>query len=101
MNETTSAIIPTRREFVTALAALTASSVGPIAAQEVKVPDAKAYADALEVVVRYRFGRHLTDEQLKRVHASVLRGRTNADVMKKVELGNGEDPIAAFRADLP
>jgi hypothetical protein len=93
--------IPTRREFVAALSVIAASTAGPALAQETKVPDAKAYADALDFVIRYRFGKHLNEEQLKRVHASVLRGRASADAMKKIELANGEDPIAAFRADMP
>jgi hypothetical protein len=97
----TDSSIPTRREFVTALGVLAASTAGPALAQEAKAPDAKAYADALDIVIRYRFGKHLNDEQLKRVYASALRGRASADAMKKIELTNGEDPIAAFRADLP
>lgn len=92
---------PSRREFVTALGVLAASTAGPALAQEAKTPDAKAYTDALDIVIRYRFGKHLNEEQLKRVYASALRGRASADAMKKVELTNGEDPIAAFRADLP
>jgi hypothetical protein len=100
MIETASAA-PTRREFVTALAVLAAATGGPAVAQEAKLPDAKSYGDALDIVIRYRFGKHLSEEQLKRVHASALRGRASADAMKNIELANGEDPIAAFRADLP
>ncbi len=100
MNDTAPSI-PTRRDFVAALAVLAASTSDPALAQVAKAPDAKAYADALDVVIRYRFGMHLSEEQLKRVHASAMRGRANADAMKKVQLANGEDPVEAFRADVP
>ena len=69
--------VPSRREFVTALGVLAASTAGPALAQEAKTPDAKAFADALDVIVRYRFGKHLNEEQLKRVYASALRGRAS------------------------
>src|SRR5262245_25728699 len=100
MNHTTSTI-PSRRDFVAALAVLAASTSGTALAQDAKLPDAKAYSEALDTVVRYRFGRHLNEEQLKRVIASVQRSRASSDAMKKFDLANSEDPIVAFRADLP
>jgi hypothetical protein len=84
------------------MAVLAAASVAPAtAADEPALPNAKEYAEALNVVIRYRFGKNLTEEQLKKVQASVLRGRASADLLKRVELANGDDPIVAFRADLP
>jgi hypothetical protein len=100
MNETTT-VVPSRRDFAKALAVLAAAMAVPAAAQDAAAPDAKAYAEALNVVIRYRFGKHLSDERLKKVQASVLRGRFNSDALKNVKLANGDDPIAAFRADLP
>jgi hypothetical protein len=100
MNEITSDI-PSRRDFSKALAVLAAATALPAAAQEVAQPDAKAYAEALNVVIRYRFGKQLSDERLKKVQSSVLRGRRNSDSLNSVKLANGDDPIAAFRADLP
>lgn len=93
--------LPTRREFAQALAVLAAAGVAPAAAQEAAGPSPKEYAEAVNIVIRYRFGKHLTDEQLRRVQAAALRGRASADLLKNVELANGDDPIAAFRADLP
>ena len=92
--------IPSRREFIAAVGVLAASDA--VSGQEnAKLPDTKAYNDAIEVVVRYRFGKHLTDDQLKRVIASAQRGRLNGEALRATALSNGEDPITAFRADLP
>jgi hypothetical protein len=98
-----SEVVPSRREFAKALAVLAAAGAAPaaLAADEPALPNAKEYAEAINVVVRYRFGKHLSEEQLKRVQASLLRGRFSADALKRVEVANGDDPAAAFRADLP
>jgi hypothetical protein len=95
--------VPSRREFARALAVLAAAGAAPaaLAADEPALPNATEYAEALNVVVRYRFGKHLSEEQLKRVQASLLRGRFSSDALKRVELSNGDDPAVAFRADLP
>ncbi len=94
---------PTRREFAQALAVLAAAGApaAALAADEKELPNAKEYAEALNIVIRYRFGKHLSEEQIKRVQASVLRGRFSADALKRIEIANGDDPVAAFRADLP
>src|SRR5262249_31216615 len=92
---------PSRRQFAQALAVLAAGAGAPALADEVAAPSAKEYVEALNVVIRYRFGMHLSEEQLKRVHASALRGRASGEVLKRVELANGDDPVVAFRADLP
>ena len=51
--------------------------------------------------MRFRFGTQLSAEQLKIVHLTSLHYRRSADFIKRVEIANGDDPIVAFRADLP
>jgi len=94
--------IPSRRQFAQALAVLAGATALPIAAQaQTPIPDAKAYAAALETVIRHRFGRQLTDDQVKRLQATLINRRNAGELLKQVELANGDDPIVAFRADLP
>jgi hypothetical protein len=94
------AVVPSRRDFAKALAVL-AAAAAPVAAQDAKQPDAKSYADAVETVVRFRFGKQLTDAQIKKVSRSYLNRRSSAESLKSVEIANGDDPIVAFRADIP
>ena len=94
--------VPSRRQFAYAVLAACGGAVPAIAAdEEPKLPDAKAYAEAMETIVRYRFGKLLSDEQIKRVAASAVGRRASAESLKKYKLENGDDPAAAFRADLP
>lgn len=90
--------IPTRREFTQAMAVLALASA-PAAAQKAAIPDAKSYTAAVETIIRYKFGRQLTDEQLKRVQSSYMGKLSSGDLLKRVPLNNSEDPIEAFRAD--
>jgi hypothetical protein len=65
----------------------------------VPVPDApSSVAEALTEVVRIRWGRHLSGEQLGRV-AKALDGRLKgAEAMKKVALTNADEPDVSFFA---
>jgi hypothetical protein len=92
---------PSRRQFAQALAVLAAGAGAPALADEAAAPSAKEYAEALNVVIRYRFGKHLTEDQLKQVQTSALRGRVSGELLKRVEIANSDDPAVAFRADLP
>jgi hypothetical protein len=96
----TSSPAPSRRDFAQALAVL-AATAGTATAQVAARPDAKAYAAALETVIRFRFGAQMSDEQIKQAVSAAVNGRRSSDRLKSVELANGDDPIAAFRADLP
>ena len=89
---------PTRRDFAQALALLAA---GAVATAEGAPPDAAEYADALETVIRYRFGKELTDEQIAVVKSDYLNQRRSDDLVKRAQLTHDDDPISAFRADLP
>jgi hypothetical protein len=92
--------VPSRRDFAKAMAVLAATAV-PAAAREAKQPDAEAYAAAVETIVRFHFGKQLSDKQIAKVCSSHMRHRGSARALSRVQLANGDDPIVAFRADLP
>ena len=94
---------PSRRTFAFGMASMAALGITGVgfSQEEKKIPDAKALAEAMEVVVRQRFGKILNEDQLKRVLASVLSRRSSGDSLKAHVLENGDDPSVAFRADLP
>ena len=57
--------------------------------------------EALTEVVRIRWGKNLSGEQLGEI-AKALDGRLKgADAMKKVALTNADEPDIVFFADLP
>ncbi len=68
----------------------------------VPTPEApSSAAEALTEVVRIRWGRHLSGEQLSEI-AKALDGRLRgAEAMKKVPLTNADEPDIVFFAELP
>ena len=68
----------------------------------VPTPEApSSAAEALTEVVRIRWGKDLSGEQLGEI-AKALDGRLKgADAMKKVALTNADEPDIVFFADLP
>ncbi len=93
-------LVPNRREFTKALAII-AAATAPAAACAAEKPDNEAYVDAIDTVIRYRFGKQLTAQQLIKVRSAYLTQRTSAESLRRIEITNGDDPIVAFRADLP
>jgi hypothetical protein len=97
----------TRREFarkVVLAAAAPLGLSGSVAAEEQAKPGRPAFMDIAEAqlsIVQSRFGKFLTQEQLKEVATEILRGQYSADALKKVKLKNSDEPAFAFRADLP
>jgi hypothetical protein len=97
----------TRREFTQKLALLAATPLlapdnTTRAADEPPPPDPlAAAAAALTEVARARFGDKLPEEHLKKVTASIQRGLSSAQVLKRAKLTNAEEPAFVFRADLP
>jgi hypothetical protein len=98
-----------RREFAQ-LAAAVAAAAGLTAAAGADEPP-KPAADqpakpaitpeqATEAIIRERYGKHLTDEQVKKLTRRVLGLRFNADALKRVPLTNGDEPAVIFQADL-
>jgi hypothetical protein len=92
---------PTRREFAQALALLAAPVLGGSAAAQQPADPAAAPADALTELARSRYGKHLTEDDLKNVKRSIQRGQLGAELLRKVKLANGDEPAFIFTADLP
>jgi len=84
-------------------AALGQTAAPPLAATPTPVPTPEApssVAEALTEVVRIRWGRHLSGEQLGEI-AKALDGRLKgAEAMKKVKLTNADEPDVVFFAEL-
>jgi hypothetical protein len=96
---------PTRREFSRNLALLAATPLlappSAVAADE-KPPDpVAATADALTEAARARFGNLLPEEHIKKIRDAIHRSLLAGQFMKKPKLQNGDEPVFAFRADLP
>jgi hypothetical protein len=91
----------TRRQFHRQAAALAAAPVLAAAAGAEEAPRPPTVAGALGDLVRLRFGRHLSDEQLRRVRGSVARNVRLAEALGRVALQNGDEPAFAFNADVP
>jgi hypothetical protein len=89
-----------RREFtqLAAVAAATAGLVGTAAADEPAKP-AITEQLAVEAIIRQRYGKYLTEEQIARLTRRVLGLRFNADSLKRVPLTNGDEPAVIFQAD--
>ena len=68
----------------------------------VSTPEApSSVAEALTEVVRIRWGKHLSGEQLGDI-AKALDGRLKgAEAMKKVKLTNADEPDVVFFAEAP
>jgi hypothetical protein len=100
---------PDRREFAKKAALLAAapllSAAPATAAQASDLPAAAdtlaAQAAALTAIVRGRHGKHLTDEQLKRVQQSIHARLQAAQVLRQFPLTNHDEPAFVFQADLP
>jgi hypothetical protein len=110
-----------RRQFVSAIAASAAAPlVSSVAWGETSLPSPSpsptvspspspvptpeapsSVAEALTEVVRIRWGKHLSGEQLGEI-AKALDGRLRgAEAMKKVPLTNADEPDVVFTAEIP
>jgi hypothetical protein len=95
-----------RRQFARAAVAAAAAPLALTAAadgeQGAKVP--KPILDVAEAqfqIIQGRFGKFLTQEQLKEVAQEVIQNQYSAEALKRVKLRNSDEPTFAFRADLP
>ncbi|MEO8055245.1 MAG: hypothetical protein ABI768_08830 [Acidobacteriota bacterium] len=101
--------VTSRRAFARTLAAAAAApallpaaaALGQAAPTPTPVPTPEApssVAEALTEVVRIRWGKHLSGEQLGDI-AKALDGRLKgAEAMKKVKLTNADEPDVVFTA---
>src|SRR5207302_5587865 len=89
----------TRREFSKAVALLAAAPVAlamtPTASAQEPKPDVSpraATATALHDILRARYGKHLSEEQLKRLRQRVTNSVAAAEAMQRVPLVNADEP---------
>ncbi|HMF18076.1 MAG TPA: hypothetical protein VKE98_12765 [Gemmataceae bacterium] len=61
----------------------------------------KVAAGALMDIIRSRYGKFLSEEQLKRVRQKILGNLSMAESLRRVPLQNSNEPALVFRADLP
>lgn len=106
-----------RRQFVTALAASAAAPLVPSvawgqgpspspsalpspspSASPTPPPEPSSSAEALTEVVRIRWGKHLSGEQLGEVAKAIDRGLRSSERMKKAALKNSDEPDFTFFA---
>src|SRR5262245_1546693 len=96
----------TRREFGKAVALLAAAPVAALAAapaaaaqeQKPEVSPRAATAAALHDTLRARYGKHLSEEQLKRLRQRISGSLTAAEAMQRVPLVNADEPAFVFVA---
>jgi hypothetical protein len=58
-------------------------------------------AGALMDIIRSRYGKFLSEDQLKRVRQKVLGNQSTAESLRRIPLQNSDEPAFVFRADLP
>jgi parvulin-like peptidyl-prolyl isomerase len=54
---------------------------------------------AIETLIRQRFGKHLTDDQVRKLTQRVANLSRTGDALKRVPLTNADEPAVIFRAD--
>lgn len=92
----------TRREFTASVALAAGALALPVetTAQPAKPGEAlAATAQAMTDILRARHGKHLSDEQLKRVQQKIRNNLFAAEAMKRTRLENGDEPAFMFVVD--
>ena len=92
-----------RRRFLKACAAgAIPLAVTSAAAQDQPAPTAPdTPAAALTAFARLRFGKHLTDAQVKVVQQEITSSLRLAESLKREALEPGDEPAFVFLADVP
>lgn len=91
----------TRRGFAASLAVL-AAGAGSSLAQPVKPPEINVTeVESLLAFTKARYGKHLSEEQLKEVGKRIAGILTSAQRMQRVKLTNADEPDVVYSADLP
>jgi len=104
----------TRRQFAKTLAAIAAAPLlpRPASSSDLHALDASApelsqapaeqkpspEAEALAELVRIRYGKNLSTDQMTEVKRSLDNRLRNADRMKQYKLANGDEPAFIFSA---
>ena len=93
-----------RREFTTgcAIAAAAPLLAGTVAAEEPPKPKPvlPTTVGAMMEIIRARYGKYLTEDQLKEVQRGVAQNVFIAEQMKKFKLANADEPAFIFQADV-
>lgn len=92
-----------RRQFLKGAAAATLLTA-PLQAGENRAQQDNAAttpAEALSAFARARFGRHMTEEQMKSVQRGISQSLSSADTIKRTRLENSDEPDFVFFADGP
>ncbi len=93
-----------RREFAKSCATAAAAPflAGTVAAEEPSKPKPvpQVAIDAMMEIVRARYGKQLTEEQLKEVQRGIVQNVFIAERMKKFKLANSDEPAFIFRAEV-
>jgi FtsP/CotA-like multicopper oxidase with cupredoxin domain len=90
---------PNRRRFLKGAAAAAAMSALPPAAQAGDPPATPTSTQAMNDLIRARFGKHLNEGQLKRAQAEVAGVLRSAEIIKAVNLELAEEPAMVFVAE--
>jgi hypothetical protein len=95
----------TRREFTKEVALLAVASTSACAAASAGNPPRPAetpasVGQALAAVVRLRYGRHLTEEQFKRVQQGIERNLRSGNALRQPPLHNGDEPDFLYLAEM-
>ena len=96
----------TRREFAKALALLAAApaAMASAAGQEAESDKPDPLADtakALTDIVRGRYGKYLSEEQLRAVQRRIHGSLRSGELLRQFKLTNADEPAVTFRADVP
>jgi hypothetical protein len=95
----------TRREFAGTLALFGAAAF--VSGESSAVADEPAVkarlnpTEALLEIVRGRYGKHLSEEQLTAVQGRIARNLAAAERLKQIKLNNGDEPSFVFHASVP
>jgi hypothetical protein len=81
-----------------ALAAAPAAA-GVAQGQEAR-PAAQSASQILTDLVRLRFGRHLSEEQMRRAGERIAGNQRAAEALARVALQNSDEPAFLFSADV-
>jgi hypothetical protein len=88
---------PSRRRFLEAAAVGAALPLVAVATLDAGEP--ASVEESLLAIVRQRF-KHLSEDQLKAVQASLRRDLTAAEVLKRTRLAPVDEPATIFVADV-
>ncbi len=89
-----------RRQFTQLAAAVAAATgIGATVAADEPAKPAITEQQAVDAIIRQRYGKHLNEEQISRLTRRVMGLRFNADSLKRVPLTNGDEPAVIFQVD--